>query len=56
VGRGLRSKLDIPIRLGLALLAGVAGAFVLEALDRSVRGADELEEMGISVLACIPRR
>lgn len=55
VGRGLRSKLDIPIRLGLALLAGVAGAFLLDYLDRSVRGADELEAMGISVLARIPR-
>jgi hypothetical protein len=55
VGRGLRDKLEIPIRLGLALLAGVAGAFLLDYLDRSVRRADELEEMGISVLARIPR-
>jgi hypothetical protein len=56
VGRGLRAKLDVPIRLGLALIAGVAGAFLIEALDRSVRGPDELEAMGISVLAQIPRR
>jgi uncharacterized protein involved in exopolysaccharide biosynthesis len=55
VGRGLRDKLEIPIRLGLALLAGVAGAFLLDYLDRSVRGAEELEAMGISVLARIPR-
>jgi hypothetical protein len=55
VGRGLRSKLEVPIRLGLALLVGVAGAFLLDYLDRSVRGADELEAMGISVLAQIPR-
>jgi len=27
----------------------------LDYLDRSVRGADELEAMGISVLARIPR-
>lgn len=54
-GRGLRDKLEIPIRLGLALLAGVAGAFLIDYLDRSVRGADELEAMGISVLAQIPR-
>jgi capsular polysaccharide biosynthesis protein len=55
VGRGLQDRLEIPIRLGLALLAGVAGAFLLEYLDRSVRKADELEAMGISVLARIPR-
>jgi capsular polysaccharide biosynthesis protein len=55
VGRGLRERLEIPIRLGLAVLAGVAGAFLLDYLDRSVRGDDELEQMGLSVLACIPR-
>lgn len=55
VGRGLRDKLEIPVRLGLALLAGVAGAFLLDYLDRSVRDADELEAIGLSVLACIPR-
>lgn len=55
VGRGLRDRLEIPIRLGLALLAGVAGAFLLDYLDRSVRAPDELEAMGIPVLAQIPR-
>jgi capsular polysaccharide biosynthesis protein len=55
VGRGLRDKLEIPIRLGLALLAGIAGAFLLDYLDRSVRRPGELEAMGISVLARIPR-
>lgn len=55
VGRGLRDKLEVPIRLGLALLAGVAGAFLLDHLDRSVRECDELEAMGVSVLGCIPR-
>jgi capsular polysaccharide biosynthesis protein len=54
-GRGLRDKLEIPIRLGLALLAGVAGVFLLDYLDRSVRGPDELEKMDIPVLAEIPR-
>jgi capsular polysaccharide biosynthesis protein len=55
VGHSLRDKLDIPIRLGLALFAGVAGAFLLEYIDTSVRGRDELESMGISVLGQIPR-
>jgi capsular polysaccharide biosynthesis protein len=55
VGRGLQDKLEIPIRLVLALVAGVAGAFLLDYLDRSVRSAEELEEAGLSVLAQIPR-
>jgi hypothetical protein len=55
VGRSLKDKLDIPIRLGLALLAGIAGAFLLDYIDTSVRTHDEVEAMGISVLAQIPR-
>jgi len=53
---GLREKLDIPIRLGLALAAGVALAFLLEYLDDSVRDAAELEALGLTVLGQIPRR
>jgi capsular polysaccharide biosynthesis protein len=55
VGHSLKDKLDIPIRIGLALFAGVAGAFLLEYIDTSVRGRDELESMGIPVLGQIPR-
>jgi capsular polysaccharide biosynthesis protein len=55
VGRSLRDKLDIPIRLGLAFLAGIAGAFLLDYLDTSVRDQGEIEEMGIRVLAQVPR-
>jgi capsular polysaccharide biosynthesis protein len=55
VGRGLRDKLDIPIRLALAVVAGVGGAFLLDYLDTSVRGRQEIEAMGISILAQIPR-
>jgi capsular polysaccharide biosynthesis protein len=54
-GASLADKLDIPIRLGLALLAGIAGAFLLDYIDVSVRSGDELEDMGIAVLARIPR-
>ena len=54
VGRGLRDKLEIPIRLGLALLAGVAGAFLMDYLDPSVRREEELVEMDLPVLARIP--
>jgi capsular polysaccharide biosynthesis protein len=54
-GQSLKDKLDIPIRLGLALVAGVAGAFLLDYLDMSVRDSGEIEAMGIQVLAQIPR-
>ena len=55
IGHSLKDKLDIPIRLGLALIAGVAGAFLLDYLDTTVRSRDEVETMGVPVLAEIPR-
>jgi len=47
---------DLPIRLFLALLAGVALTFLLDYLDDTVRDQAELEAMGITVLGEIPRR
>jgi capsular polysaccharide biosynthesis protein len=55
VGQSLRERLDLPIRLFLALLAGVALAFLLDYLDDTVRDRAELEEMGITVVGEIPR-
>jgi capsular polysaccharide biosynthesis protein len=54
VGASLREKMDIPIRLLLALVAGIALAFVLDYLDESVRNRGELENVGVTVLAEIP--
>jgi len=54
VGASLREKLDVPIRLFLALIAGIALAFLLDYLDDTVRNRQELEENGINVLAEIP--
>jgi capsular polysaccharide biosynthesis protein len=54
VGAGLREKLDLPIRLVLALLAGVVMAFVLDYLDEGVRSRQEVESAGVQVLAEIP--
>ena len=51
----LRGRLDLPIRLALAAIAGVALAFLIDYLDDSVRGAGELAEMGLSVVGEIPR-
>jgi capsular polysaccharide biosynthesis protein len=55
VGPSLRQKLDLPIRLGLAVVTGVAGAFLLDYLDTSIRGREDVEGLGIQVLAQIPR-
>ncbi len=55
VARGLKDKLDIPIRLGLAVIVGVAGAFLLDYLDTTIRDRAEAEALGLQVLAEIPR-
>ncbi len=55
VGQSLREKLDIPIRLGLALAAGLLLAFLVDYLDGSVREARELEALGLPVLGEIPK-
>lgn len=55
-GRSLRERLDLPLRLVIALLAGVAIAFLWDYLDDAVRSREELARMGLEVLAEIPRR
>jgi capsular polysaccharide biosynthesis protein len=56
VPRSLTQRLDLPVRLILALVAGVALCFLLDYLDDSIRGREELEAMDISVLAEVPGR
>ena len=55
VGVGIRQRLEWPLRVILALIAGVGLLFVLDYLDTSVHRSDELEEMGLPVMAAIPR-
>ena len=54
-GRSLTEKLDLPIRLFLALVAGVGLAFLWEYLDDTVRDRAEVEALGTPVLGEIPR-
>jgi len=54
VGASLKQKLDLPIRLLLALVAGITLTFLLDYLDDTVRKGQELEQSGITVLAEIP--
>ncbi|NOX64088.1 MAG: hypothetical protein GXP42_19450 [Chloroflexi bacterium] len=56
LGPSLRERLDLPLRLTLALIAGVGVIFLLEYLDDRVRDRKDLEALGISVLAEVPRR
>jgi len=55
IGRSLREQLDIPIRVLIALLAGIALAFIFDYLDTSVRDAHDVEGLGLRVVGEIPR-
>ncbi len=55
VGRSLKDKLDLPARLFVALVAGVALAFLWDYLDDTVRDRADLESLGARVLGEIPR-
>lgn len=55
-GRSLKDKLDLPLRLFLALVAGIALAFLWEYLDDTVRDRAAVEELGTGVLGEIPRQ
>lgn len=52
---GLRSQLDLPLRLLLALIVGLGLAFLAEYLDPTVRDRQEIERMGLVVLGEVPR-
>jgi capsular polysaccharide biosynthesis protein len=55
VGRSLKDKLDLPIRLFVALVAGVALAFLWDYLDDTVRDRTEIEALGVPILGEIPQ-
>lgn len=52
----LTQRLNLPVRLLLALAAGLALTFLLDYLDDTVRGRSELEALDIPVLAEVPRK
>jgi len=52
----LRDRFDIPVRVLLGLIAGIALALVWHALDPALRSRRELERMGLNVVAEIPER
>jgi capsular polysaccharide biosynthesis protein len=56
VGPDLRSRLEFPLRVILALVAGIVLLFAVEYLDTSVRQPRDLEEIGLSVIGIIPKK
>jgi capsular polysaccharide biosynthesis protein len=55
VGPSLTQRLDLPLRLTVALVAGVALALLWHYLDNTVRERREVEALGLQVLGEIPR-
>ncbi len=53
---GIRSQLDLPLRIGLALAAGAGLAFLVDYLDPTVRSRREVESIGIAILGEIPKK
>jgi capsular polysaccharide biosynthesis protein len=56
VPAGLRNTLELPLRLALALAAGLGLAFLAEYLDPTVRERSELKKMDLPVLGVIPKK
>ena len=55
IGPSIRQKLDLPLRMLLALLVGLGLIFLLDYLDTTVRNRGELETMGFAVIGEIPK-
>jgi len=55
VAPSLRQRLDLPLRVLLALFVGIGLIFLLDYLDTSVRDAQELAELGLPILGQIPK-
>jgi capsular polysaccharide biosynthesis protein len=53
---GLRSLVDLPIRLGLGLAVGLALAFAAHYLDPFIRNKSDVEALGLQVLIEIPKQ
>jgi capsular polysaccharide biosynthesis protein len=53
---GLRSLVDLPIRLGLGLAVGVALAFIAHYFDPYIRTKQDVSQLDLKVLAEIPKK
>ena len=55
IGPALRQRLELPLRLILAAVAGILLVFLLDYFDMSIRNRQEVEQMGLRVMGEIPR-
>lgn len=53
---GLRSQLDLALRIGLAIAAGLALAFFVDYIDPTLHAREDVEALGLPVMGEIPRR
>lgn len=53
---GITKQLELPLRIVLAIGAGLGLAFLVDYLDPTVRERKELEAIGLAVIAEIPRK
>lgn len=53
---GITTQLQLPLRIGLALVAGLGLALLVDYLDPTVRGRREVEALGLQVIAEIPKK
>lgn len=56
VAPGLRSRLDLPLKVAVGLAAGLALALLAHYFDPFVRDRRDLEQIGLAVLGELPRR
>jgi capsular polysaccharide biosynthesis protein len=54
IAAGIRSQLDLPLRVALALLAGLGLALLAHYLDPTVRDRAELGDLGLPLVGEIP--
>ncbi len=53
---GIRGQLELPLRILLAITAGIGLAFLVEYLDPTIRGRREAQQLGFDVLGEIPKK
>lgn len=54
VPAGIIDQLELPVRVAIAVAAGIGLALFVEYIDPTVRGRKELETMGFDVVGAIP--
>jgi len=56
ISAGIRSQLDLPVRILVALIAGIGLALLVEYLDPTIREPHELETIGFTIMGEIPKK